>query len=223
MGKRRQAKSKGSRNKRSKKTAIVTVVPVAVSDVAASTVATPPVAAHSIEDEIKSSLFSIFSDVAASAVAASAVPVIPAVRVIGIVNRTSDMKKLVGSEQRLIISSPGGRQGIFKFADDIVNMITTKNPYNLRRVPRSLSQPWCQMMTTLKIIDVDAYHEYDTVKTLIRSTNLFPNLESITMRQPLLSFANRRRYLGVGWVTLPQTCYDDDNVCVNSFHVMAVL
>jgi len=68
------------------------------------------------------------------------------------------------------------------------------------------------MMTTLRIIDVDAYYESNTVKTLIRSTNLFPNLESITMRQPL----DRHRSMGVRWVTLRQSCLGDDNVCVKT-------
>ena len=191
MVKRKASLQQDGKNKRNKNTVIVpvqVVVPVAVADVAVADVAVADVPARSFKDEMKSLLSSIFfpllrSDVAT--VAASAVSVIPAVRVTGIVNRTSDMRKLAGSEHQLIISSPKDRQGIYKFADDIVNMITTKTPYNLRRDPASLSQPWCQMMTTLRIIDVDAYYESNTVKTLIGSTNLFPNLVSITMRQPV--------------------------------------
>jgi hypothetical protein len=100
----RQAKSQqGSKNKRSKKAATVPVVPVAISDVTASTVALP-VAAHSIKDEIKSSLFYIFS-----AVAASAVPVVPKELEIGTVNRTSDMRKLAGLVEKLIIAAPAGK------------------------------------------------------------------------------------------------------------------
>jgi cobyrinic acid a,c-diamide synthase len=124
MAKQKASLQQDDRNKRDKNTVIVPVQ-VVVPVVAVSTVAASAIAPHRIKDEIKSLLSSvIFSTIAASdvaSVAASAIPVIPAVRVIGIVNRTSDMRKLAGSEHQLIVSSPEGRQGILKFADDIVN------------------------------------------------------------------------------------------------------
>jgi hypothetical protein len=93
-------------------------------------------------------------------------------------------------------------------------MIMTKNAYSLSGIPNSISQPWLQMKSTLRIIDIVAYHSNSgTIKSLIRSTNSFPNLESITMRQPT---ERRPLFTGVGWVQLEQVCYDDDNICVKT-------
>jgi hypothetical protein len=227
MGK-RKAKSKGGNNKRSKNAVTVPVqevvpVPVPVPVTATSAVAVAAAAVIPVpvigKKDIKKLLFEILrpDPVAASAVAAFSVPVIPAVRVIGTVNRTSDTRKLLGSEHKLVVSSVQGRQGIMKFADDVVNVILTKDcTYNLRRCPTSTSQAWYQLRSSLKIIDIDAYYENCTVKTLIRSTNSLPNLESLTMRQPLRTFVDRERYIGVGWTKLSHTCYGDDNVCVKT-------
>ncbi|OEU19075.1 hypothetical protein FRACYDRAFT_237368 [Fragilariopsis cylindrus CCMP1102] len=189
------------------------VVPVPV---AASAVATH----SSIEDEIKSSVYSILSSlianlpvraVAVATVAAPVVPIIPVVK-IGIINRASDARKIVGTEEQLIISSPLGSEGIFNFADKMVKIIVTKTPYNLRRGQSSLSLSLCQMMVSLKTLRLDAFYTSDTVKTLIRSnaTNLLPNLESLTMKQPERTIVNRTRWLPDGWVTLEASCLDDD-------------
>jgi hypothetical protein len=203
MGK-RQAKSRGGKNKRIKNVATVPVQVVVPVPVAATASA---VAAVAVMD-IKELLFKVLRCPAPAPVAASAVPVIPVVRVIGTVNRTSDIRNLLGSENKLVVSSVLGQDGILKFADDVVNLILTKNcTYNLRRCPTSISQAWYQMRSSLMSLDIDAYYENCTVRTLIHST---------TMRQPLLNIANRRRYLGIGWTTLSQTCYDDDNVCVKT-------
>jgi hypothetical protein len=224
MGKRQAAISNGGKKKRSKKAATVPVVPVpvAVSAVAVAAAAViPPRVLLIGRKGIKKVLFDILkfpSPVASSAVAtaAFAVPVIP-VPVIGTVNRTSDIRKLLGSEHKLVVSSVQDQEGILKFADNVVNLILTKNcTYNLRRCPTSLSQAWYQMRSSLMSLDIDAYYENCTVRTLIHSTNSLPNLKSLTMRQPLFNIANRRRYLGIGWTTLSQTCYDDDNVCVKT-------
>ena len=189
-------------------------------------VAASAVAIHSsIKDKIKSSVFSILSNIIANvpvrasavavAVAAPVVPIIPVVK-IGIINRASDARKLVGTEEQLIISSPLDREGIFSFADKMVNIIITETPYNLRRGPSSLSLSLCQMMIAMKTLYVDAFYESDTVKKLIRSTNLLPNLESLTMRQPRHNIVNRTRFLGTGWVTLKASCLDDDENIVKT-------
>jgi hypothetical protein len=227
MAKRKSSPQQGSKNKKSKNAAAFPVqlvvpvpvpVPVPVADVAVIPVRA--IGRDEIRDDIKEVLVDIFaaSAVAASAVTTAAVTVsVVPVPVIGTVNRTSDIRKLLGSENKLVVSSVLGQDGILKFADDVVNLILTKNcTYNLRRCPTSNSQAWYQMRSSLMSLDIDAYYENCTVSTLIHSTNSLPNLKSLTMRQPLFNIANRRRYLGIGWTTLSQTCYDDDNVCVKT-------
>ncbi|OEU12985.1 hypothetical protein FRACYDRAFT_243337 [Fragilariopsis cylindrus CCMP1102] len=214
----------GNKNKRGKTAAVVPVQVVVPVPVATS--ASAVVSHGSIKDEIRSFLHSIFFTVfiasadvpvpasAVAAVAAPVVPVVPAVRVkIGIINRASDARKIVGTEEQLIISSPLGSEGIYNFADKMVTIIVTKTPYNFRRGPSPLSLSLCQMMISLKTLRVDAFYTSDTVKTLIRSnaTNLLPNLESLTMKQPERTIVNRTRWLPDGWVTLTGSCLDDDN------------
>ena len=148
----------------------------------------------------------------------STVAAIIPVRAIGIVYEMSDMMKLLGSEQQLVVCSRWflPRQQSIKLSKDVVNRIVTENLYNLRRSTLNISQPWIQMMVSLKSIDIDA--DNDTARTLIRSTNSFPNLKSITMRQPTVrQQLGINRYIGVeldGWVSLWDSLVDDDNVCV---------
>jgi hypothetical protein len=120
----------------------------------------------------------------------------------------SGIRKLVGSEQQLVVRSLDSRQGA------IFLKIMAKNAYNLCGIPNSISQPWLQMKSTMRIIDIVAYRcNSATIKSLIRSTNSFPNLESITMQQPT---ERKRLFTGVGWVELERMCYDDDKVCVKT-------
>jgi cytochrome b involved in lipid metabolism len=132
------------------------------------------------------------------------------VHVIGRVDKLSDMSKLLGSEEQLFVHSPWWHLRPFniEFSTNVFNMIMTDNIYYFRRV-----RPWIQMKDSLKIIDIDV--DNDTARALIRSTNSFPNLKAIKMRQP----TDRKRSHGVvlnGWVSLWDSLYGDDNICVKT-------